>query len=124
APSTARERTGPPHLARLLGALACLGLAPACGSEAPSAAPAPAEPAAAPAAERPASPGAAEPFAKPVLTPPPPPAGATVLPDRKQPLYVQRCDPDHPCPDLLQPAGETHCRQLDLGGLTGWRLPD
>nr|WP_263429789.1 DUF1566 domain-containing protein [Nannocystis pusilla] len=58
------------------------------------------------------------------MNPPPPPDGAALLPDRKKPIYVQRCDPGHPCPDLLQPAGETHCRDLELGGFEHWRLPD
>lgn len=93
----------------------------ACGGEpGPAPAPAPAQPTKS-AAEPPAR---GESFAKPDLTPPPPPDGAALLPDRKKPLYVQRCDPAHACPDLLQPAGETHCRDLDVGGLAHWRLPD
>ena len=63
-------------------------------------------------------------FADPKLEPPPPPDGAALVPDRTRPIYVQRCDPAHACPDLLQPAGETHCRDLKLGGLPSWRLPD
>ena len=55
---------------------------------------------------------------------PPPPAGAAALPDRKRPIYVQRCDAGHACPDLLQAAGETHCRGLMLDGVGPWRLPD
>lgn len=66
-------------------------------------------------------PGDAAPFATPTAKPPPPPAGAAVL---DPPLYVQRCDAAHPCPSLLQPAGETHCRDLTLGALEHWRLPD
>jgi hypothetical protein len=62
-----------------------------------------------------------EPFATPKAAPPPPPDGAVVF---DPPLYVQRCDPAHACPKLQQPAGETHCRELKLGGHTGWRLPD
>lgn len=92
----------------------------ACGSEAAAPKVAPAE-APTPAPEPPAK---REPFATPTLTPPPPPEGAALLPDRKRPLYVQRCDPAHACPDLLQPAGETHCRDFSLGGLAHWRLPD
>lgn len=63
----------------------------------------------------------AEPFATPKTKPPPPPDGAALL---DPPLYVQRCDAAHPCPELLQPAGETHCRELRLGGIAHWRLPD
>jgi hypothetical protein len=96
----------------ILARLAVPGaLALACGAEPPPAA-APAE--APKVAPEPAKKG--EPFATPALTPPPPPDGAALLPDRKKPLYVQRCDPAHACPDLLQPAGETHCRDLELGG--------
>lgn len=90
--------------------------------EAPRATPAPEKPAAE--APKGAAPGKSEPFADPKLTPPPPPAGAALLPDRKRPIYVQRCDPAHACADLLQPAGETHCRELDLDGFKNWRLPD
>src|SRR5690606_30430221 len=72
----------------------------ACGGE-PAPAPAPARPVEPPAPAGP--PARAEPFATPKLVPPPPPEGAALLPDRAHPLYVQRCDPDHPCPDLLQP---------------------
>lgn len=94
----------------------------ACDSgEAPKAAPPAEKPAEAPKA---AAPGKTEPFADPKVTPPPPPAGAALLADRKRPIYVQRCDPAHACADLLQPAGETHCRELQLGGLSNWRLPD
>lgn len=113
--------------ARIAALAVLLALAPACGSEpapapAPAAAPTPASAAGSKAEPAATSPG--EPFATPALTPPPPPEGAALLPDRKKPLYVQRCDPGHPCPDLLQPAGETHCRDLKLGGLEHWRLPD
>jgi hypothetical protein len=100
--------------------LLVLALGCACGTEAAKTAPAPAEPAKA--SEPP--PAKAEPFAAPKLNPPPPPDGAAVLADRKQAVYVQRCDPGHACPDLLQPAGETHCRDLELGGFSHWRLPD
>jgi hypothetical protein len=102
-------RVAAPVLASLL--LACGG--------APPAGPARAEP-----ARSEATPGPEprpEPFATPKARPPPPPPGAALL---DPPLYVQRCDPANPCPKLQQPAGETHCRELGLGGLTGWRLPD
>lgn len=69
----------------------------------------------------PATEAPAAPFAAPTAKPPPPPAGVALL---DPPLYVQRCDAAVPCPALLQPAGESHCRGLKLGGLTGWRLPD
>ncbi|MBK9758022.1 MAG: hypothetical protein IPO88_31810 [Nannocystis sp.] len=61
------------------------------------------------------------PFATPKARPPPAPEGAVLL---EPPLYALRCDAAHPCPSLLQPAGETHCRELRLGGLAHWRLPD
>ena len=110
--------------------LLTLVLACSCGREAGP--PPPVEAAGAPgpgtepadAARAAAGKGKAEPFASPVLKPPPPPEGAALLPDRTRPIYVQRCDPDHPCPDLLPPAGETPCRGLELGGFTHWRLPD
>jgi hypothetical protein len=103
-------------------ALALLALLVACGpADAPKAAPAPA-PSDKP--QSPEPPKKAEPFAEPKLTPPPPPDGAALLPDRKKPIYVQKCDKAHSCPDLLQPAGETHCRELSLGGREHWRLPD
>jgi hypothetical protein len=106
-------------IARPLLVLALLG---ACGSEAPKSAPAPADAPPAGAAVEP--PAKAQPFAEPKLNPPPPPEGAALLSDRKKPIYVQRCDVGHACPDLLQPAGETHCRDLELGGFKHWRLPD
>ena len=98
----------------------------ACGAaEAPTpAAPAKAPEAAPPAKTEPTSGASGGSFASPKLDPPPPPEGAALLPDRKQPIYVQRCDPAHACPDLKQPEGETHCRDLKLGGLPSWRLPD
>lgn len=103
-------------------ALALLALLLACApADAPKAAPAPAP---SDKSQSPEPPGKAEPFADPKLTPPPPPDGAALLPDRKEPIYVQKCDPAHPCPDLQQPAGETHCRELSLGGREHWRLPD
>ncbi len=60
-------------------------------------------------------------FAKPTAEPPPPPEGAIVLPEPW--LYVQTCSESHPCPDLEQPAGDAHCRELILGGHDVWRLP-
>lgn len=95
----------------------------ACGASTTPAAPTPAAPApAAPAkADAPAHDAAAAPFAAPTAKPPPPPEGVVLL---DPPLYVQRCDAALPCPALLQPAGEAHCRGLALGGLSGWRLPD
>lgn len=105
-------------------ALALFALLSACGpADAPKQAPAPAEKAP-DKPQPPADPARAEPFADPKVAPPPPPDGAALLSDRKRPLYVQRCDKAHPCPDLQQPAGETHCRQLGLGGMSNWRLPD
>ncbi len=74
------------------------------------------------AADATAKPGKAEPFAKPTAKPPPPPEGVALL--EKPLLYVQRCDEEHPCPELLMPKGETHCRELELGGRDSWRLPD
>ena len=75
----------------------------------------------APPAETPPPKKQAEPFATPTAKPPPPPAGAVLLaPD----LYVQRCDDAHACPQLTQPQGEVHCRELVLGGHDSWRLPD
>ncbi len=91
----------------------------ACGADPPPAtAPAPTP---APAVKPAPTPDADKPFATPTAKPPPPPDGAALL---DPPLYVTRCDADHPCPELLQPAGETHCRDLRLGGLVHWRLPD
>ena len=88
-------------------ALALLALLLACGpADAPKAAPAPAP---SDKSQSPEPPKKAEPFADPKLTPPPPPDGAALLPDRKAPIYVQKCDPAHPCPDLQQPAGTNGC---------------
>lgn len=100
--------------------LLCLSLA--CG--APAQAPAPVTtrtdvPAPAPAGTP--TPAPAAPFATPKAKPPPAPAGAVLL---DPPLYALSCDAKHPCPALLQPAGETHCRDLVLGGIAHWRLPD
>lgn len=90
----------------------------ACGG-APS--PSPPAKAAPEAPVKAAAPAPAAPFATPTAKPPPPPAGVALL---DPPLYVQRCDATLPCPSLLQPAGEAHCRGLTVGGLKGWRLPD
>lgn len=61
-------------------------------------------------------------FAKPTAEPPPAPEGAVTLRDPW--LYVQTCAEPHPCPELMQPAGDAHCRELDLGGFVNWRLPN
>jgi hypothetical protein len=60
-------------------------------------------------------------FAQPTAKPPPAPEGSIALPDPW--LYVQTCAEPHPCPSLLQPAGDAHCRELRLGGHDAWRLP-
>jgi len=104
--------------ALLLVFCACGGQPPVQKAAEPT--PTPTKTAAAPAADAPAdAPG--KPFATPIARPPPPPDGAALL---DPPLYVQRCDAAHACPELLQPAGETHCRELRLGGIAHWRLPD
>lgn len=109
---------------RALLALACCS-ALACGADPPASKPADAKPdaktAAKPEAKQPEDAAPPEPFAKPKLKPPPAPEGAVLL---DPPLYVQRCDPAHTCPKLQQPAGETHCRELRLGGHSNWRLPE
>lgn len=91
----------------------------ACGGAAPTPAPARSAPEAP--AKAPAPAADAAPFATPTAKPPPPPPGVALL---DPPLYVQRCDATLPCPSLLQPAGEAHCRELTVGGMKGWRLPD
>jgi hypothetical protein len=64
-----------------------------------------------------------QPFATPNAPPPPPPPGALL--QAKPPLFVQICGAEAPCPSLLQPAGEAHCRDLKMGDYgSGWRLPD
>jgi len=98
--------------------LACCS-ALACGADPPAGKPADAK--AGPKADKPADTKQPEPFATPKLKPPPAPEGAVLL---DPPLYVQRCDPAHTCPKLQQPAGETHCRELRLGGHSNWRLPE
>lgn len=98
-------------------ALLLLMLLPACGAPTPT--PAPAKPETKPDPKPDPKPDA--PFATPKARPPPPPAGAVLL---DPPLYAVSCDAAHPCPSLLQPAGETHCRDLTLGGIAHWRLPD
>lgn len=60
-------------------------------------------------------------FAQPNPTPPKAPEGSITIADPW--LYVQTCAESHPCPDLKQPAGDAHCRELKLGGQEGWRLP-
>lgn len=102
--------------------LACGALA--CGADPPAAKPtepAKHDPKPEP-AKKPDDAKQPEPFATPKLVPPPAPDGALVL--LEPPLYVQRCDKAHACPRLMQPAGETHCRELKLGGHANWRLPD
>lgn len=60
--------------------------------------------------------------ATPTAKPPPAPPGALTVPNPWR--YVQICDDEHPCPDLLQTEGELHCRDFKLGSLhSGWRLP-
>jgi hypothetical protein len=59
-------------------------------------------------------------FAQPKTEPPPGPPGTITLPEPF--LYVQTCV-EPPCPDLLQPAGDAHCRELQIGGHVNWRLP-
>lgn len=61
-------------------------------------------------------------FANPKSEPPPAPEGAITLADPW--LYVQTCADPHPCPELTQPAGDAHCRELKIGGHVNWRLPD
>jgi hypothetical protein len=60
-------------------------------------------------------------FAEPKMEPPPGPEGTITLPDPW--LYVQTCAEPHPCPELTQPAGDAHCRELQLGGHVNFRLP-
>ena len=60
-------------------------------------------------------------FADPQAEPPPAPEGTVAI--AKPWLYVQTCAEPHPCPELLQPAGDLHCRELRLGNQDGWRLP-
>lgn len=98
-----------------------LALLLACGADPPAPKPAEPGPSKQDAAKKIDDGKPPQPFATPKLRPPPAPEGA-VLQD--PPLYVQRCDPAHACPKLLQPAGETHCRELKLGGHASWRLPD
>lgn len=61
-------------------------------------------------------------FADPQTEPPPAPEGTVLM--AKPWLYVQTCAEPHTCPDLLQPEGDKHCRELKLGGHVNWRLPD
>jgi hypothetical protein len=60
-------------------------------------------------------------FATPRTEPPPGPEGTITLPDPW--LYVQTCAEPVPCPELLQPAGDAHCRELQIGGHVNFRLP-
>jgi hypothetical protein len=60
-------------------------------------------------------------FAEPRTEPPPGPEGTITLIDPW--LYVQTCAEPHPCPELLQPAADAHCRELRLGGHVNFRLP-
>lgn len=96
-----------------LTATACGGgssPAPAKAGEGPGKAP-----------QKSAAPAKAEVKAPPAPEPPPAPEGAVLL--RKPDLYVQVCDPAHPCPKKLQAEGVTHCAGLKLGELK-WRLPE
>ena len=61
-------------------------------------------------------------FANPNTKPPPAPEGTITIEGPW--LYVQTCAEPHPCPELKQPAGDAHCRELELGGHVDWRLPD
>lgn len=110
--------------------LACVVVLCACGADKSEGAPAAAKASAdakqptkteAKASPEPAS-GEQKTFAQPTAKPPPPPKGAALL--ESTPLYVQTCDKANACPSLMQPAGETHCRELELGGRENWRLPD
>jgi len=119
---------------QVLTALACLGLlvtassVSGCGGEKAATAPQPEAKSGgeadqkSPAKAAKPTPGSKETFAKPTVKPPPAPKGSTLI--ESLPLYVQNCDKESPCPSLLQPAGETHCRKLKLGGHENWRLPD
>src|SRR5690606_8258483 len=60
-------------------------------------------------------------FAEPTAKPPPAPEGSIAIDDPW--LYVQTCAEPNPCPSLKQPAGDKHCRELQLGGHANWRLP-
>src|SRR5207253_2969026 len=53
-------------------------------------------------------------FAEPKMEPPRGPEGTITLPDPW--LYVQTCAEPLACPELLQPAGDKHCRELQIGG--------
>ena len=61
-------------------------------------------------------------FANPNTKPPPAPEGSIVIEGPW--LYVQTCAEPNLCPELKQPAGDAHCRELELGGHVDWRLPD
>ncbi len=97
----------------------------ACGGSETKAAPTKEKPADRKVADKvePKGPAKPEPFvAKPTAEPPAPPAGALAVPEPWR--YVQICNEDVPCPDLLQTEGELHCRDLKIGNLhSGWRLP-
>ncbi len=106
--------------------LAALLLLPACDKAAEEKAKEPASAKQEPAKSDPADadPGDSEPaanFATPNVQPPPPPKGAVLLGDPW--LYVQTCA-EPACPDMLQPQGDKHCRELEIGGHVDWRLPD
>ncbi|WP_157595211.1 hypothetical protein [Plesiocystis pacifica] len=100
-----------------------LVVSPACDKQEPSAEGADAKQAEAEAAkaDEPEAKEEQPSFADPKPEPPPAPAGAVTLADPW--LYVQTCDEANPCPDMLQPAGEAHCRELALGEVSPWRLP-
>jgi hypothetical protein len=115
-----------PSLRRMITVMAVMSLALACEKQPAQDGKATPDAAAkqSPQADPDADPGADDneaTFAKPTAEPPPAPAGSVALRDPW--LYVQTCAAPHPCPELLQPAGDAHCRELELNGHVNWRLP-
>ena len=107
----------------LVGALACDGQRPSDASKSDESPKAEAKTPDAP--EPDADPGRDHEeanFAQPNLAPPPAPEGSVTIEGPW--LYVQTCAEPHPCPELKQPAGDAHCRELELDGHGDWRLPD